>query len=233
MATWRELAAGPIAQLRESPRDKRMPLAEAVRRLVRPGQCLNPCSLQTRPVAALHEICRQFAGRDPSFDFVSSSLSGNYLQLLHLGLVRRAIQSYAGEGYPTPGPSPIVARALARGLALENWTMLTISQRLLAGAQGVGATTTRSLVGSDLARDLAAAGLFREIDDPFRAGERIGLIPACRPDLALVHVWAADAAGNAICFPPYQEDVYGALAAAEGVLLTCERIVSTDFVRRH
>lgn len=233
MSSWRALASGPVAQLRESRRDKRMPPAEAVRRFVRPGQTLNPCSLQTRPVALLHEICRQFAGRDPRFDFVSSSLSGNYLQLLHLGLVRRAIQSYAGEGYPTPGPSPIVARALARGLELENWTMLTISQRLLAGAQGVGATTTRSLVGSDLARELEAQGLFRELPDPFTPGARLGLIPACRPDLALVHVWAADAAGNAVCFPPYQENVYGALAATQGVLLSCERIVSTDFVRRH
>ncbi len=210
-----------------------MPPDEAVRRFVRPGQTLNPCSLQTRPVALLHEICRQFAGRDPRFDFVSSSLSGNYLQLLHLGLVRRAIQSFAGDGYPTPGPSPVVARALARGLELENWTMLTISQRLLAGAQGVGATTTRSLVGSDLARDLEAQGLFRELPDPFGSGPRLGLIPACRPDLALVHVWAADAAGNGVCFPPYQENVYGALAATQGVLLSCERIVSTDFVRRH
>ncbi len=233
MTLWRELAFGPVAQLREPRRDKRMPPAEAVRRHVRPGQLLNPCSLQTRPVALLHEICRQFAGRDPRFGFVSSSLSGNYLQLLELGLVRRAIQSFAGEGYPTPGPSPVVARAQAAGLELENWTMLTISQRLLAGAQGVGATTTRSLVGSDLAGELEAQGLFRELPDPTDPGRRLGLIPACRPDLALVHVWAADAAGNAVCFPPYQENVYGALAAQQGVLLSCEQIVSTDFVRRH
>jgi acyl CoA:acetate/3-ketoacid CoA transferase alpha subunit/acyl CoA:acetate/3-ketoacid CoA transferase beta subunit len=233
MSGWRELVDGPVAQLRESRRDKRVTVAEAVRRFVRPGQCLNPCALQTRPVALLHEICRQFAGRDPGFDFVSSALSGNYLQLAAFGLLRRAIQAYAGEGYPTPGPSPVVARALARGLALENWTMLTISQRLFAGAQGVSATTTRSLVNSDLGRELEAQGLFREVPDPFRAGETLGLLPAIRPDLALVHVWAADAAGNAVCFPPYQENVYGAFGAREGVMLTCERIVSSDFVRRH
>src|SRR5512139_1078528 len=135
MSSWREIIDDRIAAVHDSLQDKRMDLAEAVRRFVRPGMKLNPCSLQSRPVAALYEICRQFAGTHPEFEFISSSLSGNYLQLVHLRLLKRAIVSFAGEGYPTPGPSPVMARALARGeLELENWTMLTISQRLMAGA---------------------------------------------------------------------------------------------------
>ena len=74
---------------------------------------LNPVALQSRPVAALHELIRQFSGSQPDFELVSSSLSGNYLQLVGAGLLRRAVVSFAGEGYPTPGPSPVVARALA------------------------------------------------------------------------------------------------------------------------
>jgi acyl CoA:acetate/3-ketoacid CoA transferase alpha subunit len=234
LSSWRDIVDHKIAAVHESDRDKRMDLSEAIRRFVRPGMKLNPCSLQSRPVAALHELCRQFAGKDPGFEFISSSLSGNYLQLVHLGLLERAIVSFAGEGYPTPGPSPVTARALARGrLELENWTMLTISQRLLAGAMGVPFLTTRSIAGSSLAADLAQAGHFAEIPDPFHAGRTQGVISAYHPDVSFVHAWAADRAGNAVCFPPYQENIYGALAAREGVIVTAHKLVSSDFVRRH
>lgn len=234
MNLWREMIDRRIAAVHDSTQDKRLDLAEAVRRFVRPGMKLNPCSLQSRPVAALHEICRQFAGTRPEFEFVSSSLSGNYLQLVHLGLLKRAVVSFAGEGYPTPGPSPVVARALARReLELENWTMLTISQRLLAGAMGVSFLTTRSLVGSSMAAELAQLGVFAEVADPFDPSRVQGVVRAYAPDVSLVHAWAADRAGNAVCFPPYQENIYGALAARDGVIVTAHKIVPTEFVRAH
>ena len=234
MSDWRQIVRERIGPVHALHADKRMPLADAIRRFVRPGMCINPVSLQARPVAALHELIRQFHGKDPRFTFVSSSLSGNYLQLLGAGLLERAIVSYAGEGYPTPGPSPVVARALETGACtFEHWTMLTLSQRLLAGAQGVPFTTTRSLIGSDMAGELEAQGVYREIEDPFEPGRRQAVIRALRPDIAFVHGWAADPAGNAICFPPHQENVYGALAARQGVIVTVHRIVESDFVRRH
>src|SRR5450759_1040310 len=234
MNLWREIIDRRIAAVYDSTQDKRLDLAEAVRRFVRPGMKLNPCSLQSRPVAALYELCRQFAGKRPQFEFISSSLSGNYLQLVHLGLLKRAVVSFAGEGYPTPGPSPIMARALARReLELENWTMLTISQRLLAGAMGVSFLTTRSIVGSSMADELAKLGVFAEVADPFDASRSQGVVRAYAPDVSLVHAWAADRAGNAVCFPPYQENIYGALAARDGVIVTAHKIVPTSVVRRY
>lgn len=211
-----------------------MDLAEAIRRFVRPGMKINPVTMQARPQAAMYELCRQFAGTRPGFEFVSSALSGSYLQLAHLGLLRKAVVSFAGEGYPTPGPSPVTRWALERGdFELENWTMLTISQRLLAGAMGVPFLPTRSIVGSSLARERQAAGDYAELPDPFDPGHVQGVISAYRPDIAFVHVWAADRAGNAVCFPPYQENIYGALAARQGVVLTAHQVVSTEFIRRH
>jgi acyl CoA:acetate/3-ketoacid CoA transferase alpha subunit/acyl CoA:acetate/3-ketoacid CoA transferase beta subunit len=233
MNDWREATRG-IETVRASASDKRMALSEAIRRFVRPGMLLNPVALQSRPVAALYELMRQFAGKDPRFSLVSSSLSGNTLQLLGTRVLKRAIVSFAGEGYPTPGPSPVVARALSEGaLELENWTMLTISQSLLAAAMGVPFLATRSLAGSDMARELEKHGAYAELDDPFHPGQRQGVVRATPPDLSFVHAWAADAAGNAVCFPPYQENVYGALAAREGVIVTAHHIVSSDFVRQH
>jgi len=231
---WRSLIEEKIGTLHESGEDKRLDLAEAIRRYVRPGMRLNACSLQARPCAAVYELARQFAGARPGFEFISSSIGGTYLVLVHLGLVRKAVVSFAGEGYPTPGPSPVIQRALDRGeLALENYTMLTISQRLLAGAMGTSFITTRSLRGSSIGEEAAQAGNFREVPDPFEPGRTVGLLRAYQPDLSFVHAWAADPAGNALCFPPLGENVYGALAAREGVILTAHRIVPTEFIRRH
>jgi acyl CoA:acetate/3-ketoacid CoA transferase alpha subunit/acyl CoA:acetate/3-ketoacid CoA transferase beta subunit len=211
-----------------------MDLAQAIRRFVRPGMKINPVTMQARPQAAMYELCRQFAGTSPGFEFISSALSGSYLQLAHLGLLRKAVVSFAGEGYPTPGPSPVTRWALERGdFEIENWTMLTISQRLLAGAMGVPFLTTRSLTGSSLATERQVTGDYAELPDPFNPGSVQGVIRAYNPDIAFVHVWAADRAGNALCFPPFQENIYGALAARQGVMLTAHKLVSTDFVRRH
>lgn len=234
MVDWRDAIERRINTLHESSCDKRMELGEAVAQFVRPGMKLNFCGLQSRPSAAVYEICRQFRGKSPKFELISSSISGGYLALVHLGLIERAICSFAGEGYPTPGPSPITQRALADGsLTLENFTMLTIPQRLLAGAMGVPFLATRSLVGSTIGAEAERDGNFREIEDPFGSGRTVGLLRAYHPDIAFVHAWAADPAGNAICFGPLAENVYGALAAREGVVLTVDHIVDTEFIRRH
>ena len=234
MSDWRRAIETRFARAGESGADKRMTLAEAVRRFVRPGMRINPSNLQPMPAAANYELCRQFAGRDPGFEFVASSLAGMYLPLVHLGLIRKAIVSFAGDGYPTPGPTRVVGRALARGgFELENWSMLTLVQRLFAGALGLPFLPTRSLAGSSLADENAEKGLFAEIDDPFEPGRRQGVVRAYRPDLSLVYAWAADPAGNALMFPPHQDNVYGALAAREGAIVSAHRIVSGDFIRRH
>jgi acyl CoA:acetate/3-ketoacid CoA transferase alpha subunit/acyl CoA:acetate/3-ketoacid CoA transferase beta subunit len=235
VSLWREIIERKIATLHDSGVDKRMDLAQAVRRFVRPGMKINPVTMQSRPTAATYELCRQFAGKAPGFEFISASLSGNYLQLVHLGLIRKAVVSFAGEGYPTPGPSPVIRWAFERGedFDIENWSMLTISQRLLAGALGVPFLTTRSIVGSTMAHENAAAGAYAEVEDPFNPGRKQGVVRAYNPDISFVHAWAADKNGNALCFPPYQENIYGALAAREGVVLTAHKIVSTDFIRRH
>lgn len=233
MSLWRTLIDSSIGTLHDSPEDKVLPLDEAVRSHVRPGMKINPVALQSRPQAIMYQLCREFAGKTPQFEFISSSIGNTLLAAVHLGLIKKMIVSYAGEAYPTPGPSRAVKRALESGVQIENWTMLTISQRLLGGAMGVPWFPTRSLMGSSIGEEQMANGNFMEIDDPERPGEKYGLLRAYRPDISFVHAWAADPAGNAVVFPPYGENVYGALAAKEGVILTADHIVDTDFIRDH
>jgi coenzyme A transferase len=72
-------------------------------------------------------------------------------------------------------------------------------------------------------------------DDPFQAegGSRIGLVRALVPDVALFHAWAADRAGNVLTAAPLNENFYAAMAARGGAIVSVEKIVSTDFIRRH
>jgi len=231
MTSWREIATSRFGAIHESREDKRMPLDKAIRTFVRPGMRINPCAMQARPNAAIYELCRQFAGASPGFEYIASSIGNTALALVHLGLLERVVVSFAGEGYPTPGPNAIVQRALDRGqLDIQNWTMLTITQRLMAGALGVPFFPTRSLAGSTIGAELAEQGDFMELNDD---GRPAGYVRAYRPDISFVHAWAADASGNTLCCPPYGENVYGAIAAREGVIVTVDRIVPTDFIRAH
>ena len=59
------------------------------------------------------------------------------------------------------------------------------------------------------------------------------MIKRFNPDVALYHGWAADAAGNTIIAPYGDDREWGAKAATAGVIVTVEKIVSTDFIREH
>ena len=70
----------------------------------------------------------------------------------------------------------------------------------------------------------------KEIDCPF-TGEKLLLVPALNPDVALIHVQRCDAYGNAQIDGLQFMDVDLAMAANK-VILTTERIVSNDQIRR-
>lgn len=60
------------------------------------------------PYAASYEIARAFAGTSPRLTIIAQGAVLNTLVLVHLGLVERLLTSYAGDIYPTPGPSAVI-----------------------------------------------------------------------------------------------------------------------------
>jgi glutaconate CoA-transferase subunit A len=87
---------------------------------------------------------------------------------------------------------------------------------------GVPFLPTKSLLGSDLL-ELNGA---KTMDDPF-TGERVCLVPALAPDVALIHVQRADAAGNAqIGGAPYMDRELA--GAAKRVIVTTEELVASE-----
>lgn len=215
---------------REPSGDKVMDLREAVARFVRPGMHLHIGHAYMRPNAAVYEICRRFWGQDPRFTVSSLGFIANMVLFVHGGLARRLITAFCGDSYPFPGPNRVYQEAYREGrLEIENWTVLTLPQRLLAGALGVEWMPTHSLKGSSMEEE--NADHFRVVEMP--DGSRVGMLRALRPDLTLLHALTADRAGNVLLTPPYAENAHAAFAAREGVLVTVERVVPTSFLRRH
>ncbi len=214
--------------------DKTCSLEEAVGRHVEAGDTLHLGAAHGRANPLMREIVRQWWGKAPRFTLAAVGFGSPWTALIHGGLVTRVITTFMGEGYPYPTPQALISRAVLDGrLEVQNWSMLTFPLRLLAGAMGVPFLPTRSLLGSSMEEDNARAGDFIATDDPFGAEGRVGYVKALVPDVALIHAWAADRAGNVIIATPMNENLYGAMAARRGAVVTVEKIVSTEFIRRH
>lgn len=211
---------------------KVMPLGQAVRKFVEPGMALHLGLACTPPLAVIYELVRQFRGKDPQFTLFSLGLTTAYSLLVHAGLLQKITTTFLGDSYPSPGPNPVFQRALRKGTVdIRHWSLLAMVQRLKAGALGVSFLPTHSILGSSMEKD--NRGDFLVMDDPFRKGERLGLVRAINADLSFYHALAADPQGNSLFVPPYAENLYGAMGSRQGVIVTAEKIVSTDFLRAH
>ena len=209
----------------EPTNDKVRSLADAVADAVHPGDALHLGMTHTRGSAAVWEVLRRFHGTDPGFELQAVQVSSGYAPLVHAGLARKIVTSWAGDSYLTPGPNPVYQRAWSNGVEFEHWSILTFAQRLAAGARGLGWATTRSLVGSSMQKDNAA--LIKDLGGGTLA------IRALVPDVSIFHAPAADPQGNVLVSPPLMENLSGALAARRGAIVTVEKIVDPAFVREH
>ncbi len=211
---------------------KVMPLDEAVRRFIRPGMTLHMNVSHCRANGAGDEIVRQFWGKKPDFTLVMLGIVTNQIVLVYGGLLKKIIGTFIGDSYPTPGPQRIIQKAYReKTVEFENWSILSLPLRLMAGAMGVKWMPTRSIAGSSMARE--NKDTFLEIEDPSGSGEKTGIVRALEPDVSIIHGPCADEAGNILVTPPYGENIFGALASKKGVIATVERIVSTAFIRKH
>ncbi|MGH2727554.1 MAG: CoA-transferase, partial [Actinomycetota bacterium] len=209
----------------ESRTNKVRSLGDAVADAFRPGDALHLGMTHTRGSAAVWEVLRQFHGTDPGFELQAVQVSSGYAPLVHAGLARKIVTSWAGDSYLTPGPNPVYQRAWADRVAFEHWSILTFAQRLAAGARGLAWGTTTSLKGSSMETDNGA--LVKDVGDGTLA------IAALVPDVSIFHAAAADPQGNVLVSPPLMENLAGALAARRGAVVTVERIVDPSFVRAH
>jgi glutaconate CoA-transferase subunit A len=206
-------------------REKVMSLEEATA-LVPDGASvgIGGSTLSRTPMAMIWALIR--AGRKDLF--CSRSITSCEGELLFAsGTSRHILTSWFSQGIVW-GVSRIMRSYTETGRArFEEWSHMAVGLRFRAGAMGVPFLPMRSMMGSDVLGQLPDT---RQIDCPF-TGEKLVLVPALNPDVALIHVQRCDAYGNAqIEGLPFM-DVDLAMAANR-VILTTERIVSNDQIRR-
>ena len=211
--------------------DKVISVPDAVKQFVHDGDYLASGGFGADRIATalLHEIVRQrkqnlgFAGHTATHDF----------QILAAGndtgrgqLLRNVDVAYI-IGLEARGLSPHARRVVESGqVELCEWTNYTLALRFQAASMGVSFLPVRSVAGTDTFRHSAA----RQITCPFTGADYVA-IPALWPNVAIIHVHEADCFGNARIRGTSVADITLA-RAAQRVVLSCERLISNDEIRR-
>jgi len=114
--------------------DKLCPLDVAIRKRVKKGMTIH---FAGRCGALLYQLIRELWNKKPDSTLVSTGVAATVLALIQGSLVNKIITSFVGDCCPSPRPNPLVQKACLSGeIQFETWTMLTIPQRIFAGAMG-------------------------------------------------------------------------------------------------
>lgn len=202
---------------------KLMPLSDAICENIEDGDSIYAAGFTHMiPFAAGHEIIRQGI-KDLTLARATPDLI--YDQIIAAGLARKVIFSYMGN--PGVGSLRAARSAIESGtLEWEEYSHFSMISRLQAGASGLPFMPMNPTAAGDLA---AANPQYRSVIDPY-SGAEIPVVPALKPDVAIVHVQRADANGNAHIWGIIGEQKEAAFAS-DRVILTAEEIVSEDIIR--
>ncbi len=203
-----------------------MTMAEAISRHVPDGSVVAlGCALEPLiPFAAGHAIIRQ---RRRDLTLVGPISDILFDQLIGAGCVARVVAAWVGN--VSAGLGHCYRRAAEHGiphpLVIEDHSNFSVSLALLAAALGAPYIPTTSLLGSDIARDHPT---MRVLPSPLDDRPHL-VVPALRPDVAILHVQRADAEGRAHAWGGLGICEEAALAA-RGVIYTAEEIVPAEVI---
>lgn len=207
-------------------REKYMSFEDAVN-MIKDNDSLIICesSLDRSPTAIVREIIRKNIG-----NLTLVSIWGGYSSdlLIGAGLVRRVEVAYMG--FESLGPAPCFRRAVENEeIEVEDYSNLTMFARLRAGATGVPFYPLKSVLGSDIMRNLVRKGRAREVECPF-TGEKVCVVPALKPDVAIIHAHRADSHGNTL-IDGVDRLAYDMAMASNRVIVSVERKVDHELMR--
>lgn len=216
--------------LGKQPGSKVMTAKEAVQRFVSDGATvgMGGQSIGRNSMALAHEVVRQ-SRKD--LTVVGCNLALSMDILAGADLVKR---TEAGTGnLERFGSTFRWRKAVEEGrLTAEDYSHLAMASRFMAGALGIPFMPTKSLLGTDIVKKKRYDGQkpLEIVDNPWNPGEPVVLLPACTPDVALIHVQKADELGNLIVdgFTTHEVEM---ARASKAVIASCEEIVSSDYVR--
>jgi glutaconate CoA-transferase subunit A len=207
-------------------REKVMSLEETAS-LVNNGDhvALGACHLSRTPYAMIWALIR---ARKKDLTISRSIASSETDLLLAGGVSKHVVTSWFSQGLVW-GVSKVMRHYTENKLAVfEEWSHMSMGLRYRAGAMGIPFIPSRTMMGSDVGKRLGDS--FKTMTCPF-TNEDVGLLPALNPDVALIHVQRCDPYGNAQLDGLQFMDLDLAMAAKR-VILTTERIISNEQIRR-
>ncbi len=207
---------------------KILPMREAVSRLIQDGDSVvMGAGLEAAiPFAAGHEMIRQ---EKKDLTLVGPISDILFDQLIGSGCVKKVIAAWVGNVIMGVGYN--MRRAVETGvptkIEVEDHTNFTISLSLHAGGLGIPFIPTKSLLGTGM---MTGTHPFQEMECPFTK-EKLALVPAIKPDVAIVQAQRADEEGNTHFWGGVGVTKEAALAAKK-VIVIVEEVVSGKLIRR-
>lgn len=204
--------------------DKRMSVKDAVAKFIHDGDyiAIGGFGGVRIPTAPLHEIVRQgrknlgLSGHTATHDF----------QILTAGECFDRCDIAYIIGLEARGISANARRYMETGkVKTVEWTNAGMAWRYKAAVLGIPFLLGRQSLGADSLKWSAS----KVIECPY-TNKKYATFPALYPDIAIIHVNEADKFGNATFrgVSIADEDL---ARAAKHVILTCERLVDTEFFR--
>jgi len=178
------------------------------------------------PFAVGHEIIRQGKKDLTLIGPISDML---FDQMIGSGCVRKVIAAWVGNVIMGAGYNMrrAVEEGIPRRIEIEDYTNFTISLALHAGSLGIPFIPTKSLLGTGI---IAGGQPFKEMECPYTK-EKLALVPALKPDVAIVQAQRADEEGNTHFWGGSGVTKEAALAAQK-IIVVVEEIVSKKVIQR-
>ena len=222
--------------------NKVMSLHDAVAKYIENGDVLATGGFTTnrKPYAAVSEILRQ---GQKDFIVYAGPGGGEVDMLIGEGRVAAYINCYtANSGYTNV--SRRFRAAIEKGqLTYEDYSQDVLMLMLHASSLGLPFLPVRLMQGSGLMKYWGISEEKRktmpkmedlkcvEIENPMVPGQKVVAVPVPRIDTALIHVQQASPDGTCIICGDEFHDIDIAVAARK-TIVTCEEIVSNEYIRR-
>ena len=222
-------------------KEKLMSPQEAVRRFIKNGSqiAIGGFTINRNPMGMIYEIVRQGV---KDLHLVCHSNGQGLDVLIGAGCVKRVEIAYGGNGRFAPTCVQF-RKAIEQGdIEFEDYSNYHMSLRFLAGALGIPFIPTKSGLGTsllDVGGFSSAVRMERKvapkklvvIENPFdENSNKVVLLPALNPDVALVHAQYVGEDGTVRIKGLTFADLEQA-KSADIVIVTCEEIVPRSFIR--
>lgn len=222
--------------------DKVMTLHDAVKQFIKDGDTISFGGFTTnrKPYAVVGEILRQGL-RD--FTVWAGPAGGDWDMLIGEGRVKAYINCYTANSGYTNVSRRFRAAIEAGTLTYEDYSQDVLMLQLHAASLGLPYLPVRLMQGSGLTEfwgiskeeraKLASVDndKFVMVDNPFNPGEKVVAVPVPKLDCSVIHVQKASPDGTCVIEGDEFHDVDIAVAAKR-TIVTCEELVSDEYIRR-